>query len=239
MNLMPPLPARSADCPPPLELELLVSGDAPGSELEKHLRTCAECAGYLASLRHEHDAFLEARPPELLLRKLATRAQPRSRVRWWYALVPATVAAVLLLWSQRPGQGGVQLKGSRLQITLKRPNSAATGPLENEAHPGDALRFQYAAPTDGQLVILEVDAAKQITVLQPFGQSRSMPILAGENTWLPGSAVLDETLGTSRFISVFRATPIEVETLIQQLRDGASPTCDGCQVEERTVLKAP
>ena len=247
MNLEPPLPPRGAQCPPPQLLEDHLVGVVTPPSVDEHLGTCRDCQGYVEALRTEQVAFLAARPEELLLRKLAARKRAETRRpagSVLLALFGVALAALLLLRVATSSPPDIALKGSSaLSVFARAPGEPVDAKVTAETvlRPGSAVHFGYQAPSDGQLLIFEVDGTGAATVFFPFGAQASAPVRVDGPSVLPGTVVLDAAPGPSQLTAVFRpgAEPIEAAPLIERLKKGERISCDRCVVELRTVLKLP
>lgn len=229
----PPLaPSRGPECPPRLQLEQASAGDwLPG--VKTHVDGCASCTAQVKSLQAMTAEFLAARPEERFLKQLEARPvmkKPRVSV---FAYAAAAAMALLISaagYSQLRGGSGVGLKGSLARISVKRGETVSTLTSGEKLAPGDALRFEVQAKSDGFAVVLERDATGKVTVVAPFDAKEPMAVRAG-TTELPDSAVLDATRGPETFITIFSERPFDVSQAARTL------SCDGCQVETSTWEK--
>lgn len=249
MNRMDPeLPKRGPECPAPAVLEAFSAGEDPGETAKRHIDACPNCAPYVAALRGGSEAFLRARPPEQFLRKLDRRAEAtRKRRRWWLALLPtaALAALVLVLLPIVDGTngGGVLVKGDPFKVVFRRGEaSPQVVSADARLRPGDALRFSYDAPSDGYLLILNLDGTGQASVFYPPEGTRSAPIARGATDFLPGSIVLDEAPGPEWLVAVFSQKPLEAALLLARLKEQAGTAqpklvCDGCRVSTLRLQK--
>jgi hypothetical protein len=243
MNLHPPLPTRGPACPAPLQLEVLSTGAAPSPELGAHLRSCAQCSGYVSALERERQAFLARTPERRLLAALAARKQPPLGFswpgRWVLAGLGACALAAVLLLGPAPSPN-VTLKGSGpLEVLVRRAGSVVVEAVgaASVLRPGDSLRFRYTAKAPGFFGLIELDGAGQTTVFVPFGEQHAVPLSTGAQL-LPGSVVLDAAPGPHRLFSIFCATPFELDSLRAQLKAGPLQPPAGCEVDELQFAKA-
>ena len=108
---------------------------------------------------------------------------------------------------------------------------------------GDLLRFAYAAPEAGFLVILDLDATQQVTVFHPFGENEAARVVAGGDLLL-GTVALDDSLGSEWVVAVFSPKPLDVRRLEADLASttpGGVPrlACTGCRVTTLRFQKEP
>jgi hypothetical protein len=223
-------------CPSDLVLDRYLVGEldeAARRELETHAAACEACRGLLEARREEVRRFAEA--PSLPSRAVATlgrleqeRARRGSRVRALLlgglaAAAVASLLAVLVLRGDllRPGGEGrdvLRLKGSfALSAFVKRGENVEAARSGERFHPGDALRFEYSATTAGHLAIVSLDAKQVVSLYYPVASARTAPAPAGSKLLLPGSTILDETLGEETVIGVHCPRPFELATLRARL----------------------
>ncbi|MFT3713325.1 MAG: DUF4384 domain-containing protein [Archangium sp.] len=230
----PPLaPSRGPECPPRVQLEQASAGDwLPG--VKTHVDTCASCTAQVKSLQTMTAEFLAARPQERFLKQLEARPVAQKRRVSVFAYAGAAAMALVISaagYSQlRSDASGIGMKGSLSRITVKRGETMSTLSAGEKLAPGDALRFEVQAKTDGFAVVLERDATGKVTVVAPFDAKEPMAVSAG-TTELPDSAVLDATRGPETFITIFSERPFDVSQVARTL------SCDGCQVETSTWEK--
>lgn len=244
----PAPPVRGPRCPPPVDLEELAAGEPGRPGAAAHLGECSPCRGYVELLRAEREAFLRQRPQEMFLRQVATKTpQPGRRRRWVPALafgLPALALAVGISVALVGTPPGIRGKGGALTVVVQRPGESGARPVAQDARldRGDALRFSFAAPRDGYLMILDLDGSGKATVFHPYGGARSSRIRAGAADFLPNSVILDAAPGPEWIVAVFSPEPLEAEPLLAQVR--ATPwagapavQCPGCQVEALRIQK--
>lgn len=243
-------PRRGPQCPPTAALEGWVAGEPLPAGGEAHLEGCTDCAGYVAALQAEREAFVKRQPAQMFMRKVARRqeAQPARGYRWLAAVAVGLTAAVLAVISPSLLESGVRTKGGNpLHVFAKRPGSSTPVSVSSDTHlkTADELRFSYAAPTDGQLAILDLDGKGAAQVFVPYGGARSLAVRAGDDAFLPGSVVLDDTPGTEWVVAVFAPAAFDTAPLLEQLKRHAgraeAPTvsCDGCTVSILRLVKEP
>ncbi|RMG14382.1 MAG: hypothetical protein D6729_13885 [Deltaproteobacteria bacterium] len=92
-----------------------------------------------------------------------------------------------------------------------RPHGAKPG---ERVAPGDALRFAVGAARAGHLSVWEEEGSGRLVQHFPIGGApATRPWPAGPPRLLPGSLVLDESAGPSRFAAVLCEEPLEPEPL--------------------------
>jgi len=254
-TLTPELPLRGPQCPAPFVLEAFSAGEPQGDSVTTHLEGCAACAGYIAALTDGREAFLALRPAPQFLRKLEARTEKKPvRSPWLFgltALLTAGLAVAVvpsLLTSDPLPDDGITLKGrnAALQVVFLRPGSDTAQLVEPDARlkAGDALRFAFAAPKDGHLLILDLDGTGKASVFVPYGGSTSRPVPAGDRELMPGSVVLDDAPGPEWIVSVFSPKPLEAAPLLAALEaqsgaDNVKLQCEGCEVTTLRIQKTP
>lgn len=200
---------RDEGCLSDLVLDQLVAGEAPGranrATVEQHLAGCDPCSARLAELRRNQLAV------EPLLAEARRRYAVVRRRRWMLAAAPALFAAaatLLLLLMPRlrehlperiKGGGGAALL---LDVAVRH----ADGKIETlqpngRVRPGDMVRFIVSTARPGHLVILGLDAAGKVSVYVADGPA-PRAIDRGARQVMPGSIVLDETLGAERLVAL-------------------------------------
>ncbi|MDP1916320.1 MAG: DUF4384 domain-containing protein [Myxococcales bacterium] len=239
MTPLPSLPARSASCPPAVELERVSAGeDVPA--VSAHVSTCEACRTYVERLTHESTAFVSARPAERFLSQLETRATTPApkRSRGLLVVSLASVAALLLvlLLPRIPSGPAVLFKGSLVSISLKRGDQVTALRDGDVLREGDALRFSVKSERAGHALVLNRDGQGKVTVVAPFNARAPQGVPEG-TTVLDDSAVLDATRGKETFVTVFAPTPFDVASVVKQLEAGQPVTCTGCVVEVSTFDK--
>jgi hypothetical protein len=248
--MTPPLPPspRGPGCPPAATLEALSAGEPADAATRAHVDACPRCAPQLAALREAHEAFLRARPADRFLGQLARReaaaAAPRTGVPWRRLFPGLAVALPLLLLvllypdalSRRQDDAAVGFKGA-LTVVASRDGGGEVRTLgpDSPVRAGDALRFGYASPEAGHLLVLELDGRGEASVFHPFGGARSAPLAANQQALLPGAVELDDAPGPRWLVAVFSRAPLEAAPLLAQLRGQAGRArpelaCEGCTV---------
>jgi hypothetical protein len=238
---LPSLPARTAACPPAIDLEQLAVGVALPA-LEAHVKGCSQCLAYVAQVKQLSDDFVRARPAERFLGQLEAREQKAAPKRSSLAFVLVGAAglaasvAVGVIALRTPGGSGVTFKGGLWSIASKRGDSVKTLDRGATVTAGDALRFAVKTERPGHAVVLERDGLGKVTVVAPFNATAPQRLVAG-TTVLEDSAVLDGTPGAETFVTIFSEHEFELAPLVKLLEANRPVTCDGCTVETSTFDK--
>ncbi len=250
---------RGPACPAPIVLDGLSAGELPTESVARHVEACAHCTGYVAALSEGRERFMALRPAPQFLRKLDAReaAQHSSRglfgvrLPQWLMGLGGVAAAALVLFVAGPAlieggesSGGVRMKGGAFEVFYLRPGAQtpAEAGQDERLRAGDALRFSYAAPKRGHLLVLDLDGTGKASVFVPYGGKRSQPVEKGDAQPLPGSVILDDAPGPEWLVAVFSERPLDAAPLLAALEAqmGASElklACDGCEVSSLRIQK--
>lgn len=220
--------------PRPLELERLAMGEP--SAASAHVASCAECASQVAALETAARAFVTRQPPRVFLEDLERR-RPPSWKRWVLGLVPVAAALVLTLVLTGRDGGEVRLKGGGLQVVVTRNERTWVLLSDERPRAGDRLSFFYEAPSEGHLLLLDVERGKAPSAFFPFQADASGAVTRGSNA-LPDGVALDDTRADEWLLMVFSPRALRVSDVVSEL-DGGLPrfTCPGCMVEVRTLTR--
>jgi hypothetical protein len=228
---------RGASCPSAFELEAFIAGET--TALATHIGGCEACGAYVSALRAEQDRFMRARPAELFLGQVERRAAQPPRRSWslWVLAPLLAGAAAIVTFVALPHRGeDVALKGSPFKVLVKRGDGAPEHVLSDATlRQGDALRFSFDVPRDGELAILDLDGTERVTTFYPPQGTRSTSVRAGAAPLLPGATVLDDAPGPEWLIAVFSDQAFETADLAAQLkgqsrRPALELKCAGCQI---------
>ncbi len=202
-----------------------------GDGHHQHHQTCERCRAAVEELRREREAFLAARPARPFLAAVKDRAAspaPGTPPRWWTprrwllagGLAAATAAVLVGLWPA--GDGGIRFKGQPVAFTVFASRGGEPArPLEpgDALRPGDVLRFGVTSPGPGHVVVASVDEAGRVSRYYPMAGNGSAAIEGREYLQLlPGSVVLDETVGREWIALVVSAAPLEQRRVEEALR---------------------
>lgn len=215
---------REPTCPSDLVLDRFLAGELDGTAgrdlLAAHLEACPRCDHRRAELAGAAARF----PEEVFVAGLAARSVRAARSRRPYALggLAALAAAAAAAFFLVPGGGGlpgdggtVRSKGGdSLAVFASRGGEVGRVLPGDPLSPGDAIRFEVAAPRRSWVVVLGIDAAGVVT---PYaaGEGAGVPLDPGAPTLLPGSIVLDRTTGTERVVALFCERPVEAREAIR------------------------
>ena len=141
----------------------------------------------------------------------------------------------LLLWPRGDHplpelpERGTRIKGRPfLGFHIRDQGISRSGRSGQTLRPGDNIRFTYHTLTTGHVAVFGVDQAGLVSVYVPFRGERSVAIPAGKEQGLPGSIILDDTLGREWFIGVFCPHDFALArlktTLASPVYRAASPT---------------
>lgn len=251
-----PTRQRPESCLSDLALERLLT-DEPQTPTARaaaraHLASCARCSQRSDTLAaapvQTPDARWWARPPEprRARRVVETRWRVRARLGAG-ALTLAAAAALVFTLRAKPVTSrakpmtsidDTRIKGGgfMLELVARRADGRVEPVFEGSVlHPNDAVRFVVTAPEPGQLAVVGLDAAGQVSIYSP-----AAPTTTGPHE-LPGSIVLDDTLGTERFVALLCRELLDDATLRRAAKGGAmTPSLPGsCRQTSLTIRKAP
>jgi hypothetical protein len=238
--------AQSTTCPPAFWLESACAGDAPPPHVTAHVATCEHCTARMQQLQQANEAFQVRHPATAFRRRVYARLpaqEPRRSLRWLFALAPVAVSVGVLgaVFVQPTSQ--VHFKGSSFQVFYKRTGQPQPLVSGNHLRAGDALRFSYAAPADGYLMIVDIDGSGRVQALYPYGERDAALIRAKDSPLLPGSIALDGTPGPERLFAVYRSTQFSLDSIARELRLAGASTprllCPDCRVEALRIEKEP
>jgi hypothetical protein len=148
----------------------------------------------------------------------------RARRAWLVAALLAVSIVVACRGRWSDDELELQVKGELELLVYARRQHHVTllDRFDRIVHPGEEIRFILTGVPEGHSYVLvaSVDSAAVATVYFPYRASRSAP-LPGPGRWeVPGSIVLDETLGPERVFAIFSERPLsasEVEPALLRL----------------------
>jgi hypothetical protein len=187
---------RGDDCVSDLKLDRLVAGETRDAAVDAHVAGCSACSARVEQLRRERVAAA-ALVGDGVQRIL--RAQRRRRVLVGAQAFLAAAVILLIVWP-RP-RDSERVKGSGAAVELDIIVRHADGRVVDlqpggRVQPGEAIRFRVSTARPGRLAILGLDAAPKVT---PYLQEA---IAQGRKQVMPGSIVLDDTLGAERVVAL-------------------------------------
>lgn len=236
--------ARPESCLSDLYLDRLLAGEVSDPEPGKtHLRSCQLCAERLAAIEADREAFERDAP------RLALPAPVRTPRRSWVwpvagaATVAVAAAAVLLVLpgEEQPSQesSGVRRKGGeRIGVFVKHGQAVRQGASGEVVQPGDSLRFSYATDEPSYLALISVDGADRVTVYFPHAGT-AQAVEPGRDVALPGSTILDDTLGSETIYGLFCNHAAELEPVRAAFAASPRepPIPEGCVVDRLLIEK--
>jgi hypothetical protein len=201
---------RPETCLSDLSLDRWLAGELAGElagrqgdVVRSHLRQCPTCGDRLRALQRE---------PEILPGPVHPRPRWRRPIAAasGFAALAGAIALVAIL---RPSEPVVRAKGSlQLDVVVRRPDGRTEPLIAGDAlAAGDVLRFVVSTSEPGYAFLIGLDAAGSVSAYFPaVGTPASLP--AGRSQALPGSVVLDATLGAERFLLLHcnEATNVDV-----------------------------
>jgi hypothetical protein len=198
-------------------LDALALGALPQPELavaEAHLSECDHCRGRADRARASRDGFARRMNAQAAYRRLevgAARAGAGSRWRWAWAFAVALAVAVAVVAPRlaTPHQDTLGIKGGpTVQAFARRGTETFRLSDGMTLHPQDGVRFAVVGAGHPYLMVASIDSARQANVYFPFGGEQSGVISPDGVTSLPGSLVLDDTLGPERVYLLFSREPL-------------------------------
>jgi len=222
-------------------LERLVLKDLSPEETADVMRQLEEEEGgleRLAALEASTEAILELYPPRVVALTIEQELQePRRRLPWLVAMVPALLAAVVLVFAVNTGptEEYIGSKGEpRLMITQRVDGGVL--PLEpgEEVGEGDVVQLSYAAMGARHGVIVSIDGAGVATLHFPIDGDTALDVDGVTN--LSVGYRLDDAPAHERFFLVTSDDPIDVEEVLERARSLARRP-DAAEAELNTDLQ--
>ena len=193
------------------ELDALAEAGAAGSS--PHLEGCGRCRAELATMLAARDCFRTAVFP-----RTAPEIERRLKQRWWrpalpFVLAPALALGALILglalWPRAPVERDLGIKGSATVRVFAQHDGKVSAVQDGEMlEAGDALRFEIQPGGLPYLLVGSVDAAGAAGIIFPADGAESGRIDPVGQFVLPGSAVLDKSVGPERAFVFLSAQPI-------------------------------
>jgi len=211
---------RAEACLSDYALDRLRLGELVGTPEENqraaHVRKCPRCAQRM-------DELAAVRAPALDVARFAAGASPfavaapnrRRRRRLLLSLAGlagASAAALFLVTWRAPVE---RSKGASWQLlpVVQHPNGRIER-VSQEATlaPGDRMRFEVAAPSDGFVSVVSLDARGVVTAFAP-PDGRALPVKAGRRL-LAEAVLLDDALGPERLLLLACKQALPVEQIV-------------------------
>lgn len=221
-------------------LERLVLKDLSPEETADVMRQLEEEEGgleRLAALEASTEAILELYPPRVVALTIEQELQERRPLPWFVAMVPALLAALVLVFAVNTGptEEYIGSKGEpRLMITQRVDGGVL--PLEpgEEVGEGDVVQLSYAAMGARHGVIVSIDGAGVATLHFPTDGDTALDVDGVTN--LSMGYRLDDAPAHERFFLVTSDAPIDVEAVLEQARSLARRP-DAAEAELDTELQ--
>ena len=217
--------------------------DEQGQGIERHVKACESCRSEVETMR-SHVAAYEERAEahwSTLRARLETVAQTAKTaslrpsrhglawvLRWVATPMALATAAALVLWvvvpkSEPPQNTSITYKGDFAVRVVAQRRAGDQFAVTNGSKliKGDALRFVINTSKGGYLSIVSVDAHQRLSNFypqkSPQQQTRPFRIARQGEVVLPGSVILDQTLGVEHFIIVFSKQTFDRRPLQQKI----------------------
>jgi hypothetical protein len=225
------------------------AGELEGTEREKidsHIGDCPECSRLLAELSRTKEEFEASHDRKAFLAKVTARAgesDGREQSRpdpWWRwllrpaALAPLAASIILLILaiSLLPSnESGERTKGKEIELGfyLLQGDTPRVASENERLHPKDRIQFRLTAPAGGYVHIVGIDEAGMVSVYFPRPGDAPEAFPGGAGRPVPGSVILDDTLGRERVFVLICDRPMGRARLDRQLkkfRDGPRALLD-------------
>ncbi|MBW1873222.1 MAG: hypothetical protein JRJ19_14225 [Deltaproteobacteria bacterium] len=176
--------------------------------------------------KHDRRTFLAT------VQKRADQSQvSKAQTSWWQALLrparlaPAAGVIVLLLilvatfWTTDGGD--VRMKGKTIELSyfVMEAEGPKVASADRILHPGDRIQFRLTALAGGFVHIVGIDHNGVVSVYFPLPAKEPEAFPGGAGRPVPGSVILDETLGKERIFVLICSQPIVAEQLIKTVKD--------------------
>jgi len=206
-------------CLSDLTIDRLLAGElGESSDAMTHLRGCAACATRRDGILADAEAFRAERDqPRLSVVRGGGEGRPAGS-HWMRRVAPplalaagvAAVAVMLPARSPSPTEGYVTKGGGTLSLIARTGDGRVDRVLPGDPlAPGDAVRFEVKAAEAARVWILGMDAAGAVTAYV-----EDAALQGGPARLLPGSVLLDRTLGMERIVALFCRDRIEKAAVI-------------------------
>jgi hypothetical protein len=194
-----------------------------GDAVRSHLSGCSSCAGRLRALEREPDILpaskVRSAPPvgsEILPSDVPPRKRSQRVVAGLTGLAALAAAGLVLVVTgslSKSLEPTLRAKGElQLELVVRRTDGRTETVLPADSlAAGDSVRFLVSSAEPGFAFVIGLDAAGAVSAyFPPVGVPSPLP--AGRSQALPGSVILDETLGAERFLLLYcnEATHIDV-----------------------------
>ncbi len=202
-------------------------------EIERHLSECSMCTEYFNELEKNKETFHAAHSRDEFIRLIKTichEHQHKKKIPKWnfkrYSLVFGMSAAMVVFMvliglgtRNRRDEFHERLKG--LELALGYYIMGAAGPEiglhDRVLKPDDRIQFHVSAPAGGYVHIFGVDEKGFLSIYFPLPHQKPESFPGGANRPVPGSVILDETLGRERVFLLICEKPMERDQLVQRI----------------------
>jgi hypothetical protein len=240
MNLSLP---KTGSHPSEFALTRFHAGEGETSErqaIQTHLDDCEPCRQVLEELEGAGAAFSERHDRAGFLAHVRDGAEQPDKGAGWLALLSrgwlagaAAAAAMLVVvlvlapWRNDPidqPDSGVRIKADELNLgyMIMEHQEPVVAGADRILHPGNRIQFRLSAPRGGFVHIVSVDAAGQVSVYFPRPGETPEEYPGGSGRPVPGSVILDETLGQERVFALICEAPLSRAKLAERIRRLAS-----------------
>jgi len=195
------------------------------SEVDAHVKACAECRGRLASLAEEQARFVAQVPFERFaagVERAQARAGRPARPTWVAAVTGMAAAALVAVVVQPVLSHSNRIKGGagmvlRIAGPAGGPQRLASPDAPEALASGERVRIGYQPGGHRYVAAVSVDEAGQVTPLYPeFG--RSLPTDEGEATYYLPDSVEFTGRGSELVLVVLGDQPLAVDALVKATR---------------------
>ena len=209
---------RPESCLSDLSLDRWLAGELAarpeGEPVRSHLRQCPACSDRLRALEQEPELLP---PPATNLAVAAPTPLRKARASSIAAVtgLAALAAGVVVFLQARSPETGLRTKGDvQLEVVVRRPDGHSEAVMPGDAvAAGDVVRFVVSAD-GGFAFVIGLDAAGAVTPYFPTAGVPA-PLPPGRSQALPGSVVLDATLGAERFLLLHCNEATNVDLVVQ------------------------
>lgn len=231
---------QDGDHPSQFRLGLFAAGDGLPQErasLEAHLDACPACSQIVEDELAYRQEFHQTHERAGFLAAVRVRAaEPEAKGGWstWWmptlALGAAAALVLVMLLVIQPWQGqqgdpeGVRIKSEELEISylVVEQGRLVVAEPGRVVHPKERIQFRISAPRGGFVHVVGVDQAGKVSVYYPRPDEASEPYPGGSGRPVPGSVILDDTLGRERVFALLCDKPLDRDRLAQRVRAAAA-----------------
>jgi hypothetical protein len=217
-----------------LLLERYSAGEVDNDEslrIKEHCKSCAECAGYLETLKADKREFLAAHPFPLARKViLPNRRQPwrasffdaARRPAWApaYALIAVILMVSPIVYFRavhHPATEDITFKGrgEAISFLVKRNGNISVCTTLDTLLPGDEIQALYSLTKPKFMSLLSVDSYGAVSWYHPDQKSRfcSIPAKPGRNQNYPAGILLDDSKGRELVVALFSDSPLQTGTV--------------------------